>query len=157
MDAGGGSLQAQGRKLAIDLSSLPLQILMFLNIYYFTFYWICELLIFIYKGSILPFPNQNGILAMEIILLFLLAALESLRLFFGYKGNLAERKISLIYSVFLAIPVILTELYFILWQTYVLRIEVIVCSVALIFVGVEIILSGAMIWTLQRHESFIRQ
>lgn len=31
-----------------------------------------------------------------------------------------------------------------------LRIEVIVCSVALIFVGVEIILSGAMIWTLQR-------
>ncbi|XP_065058268.1 transmembrane protein 216-like isoform X2 [Rhopilema esculentum] len=108
-------------------------------------------------GSILPFPNQGGILALEIILLFLLAALESLRLFFGYKGNLAERKISLIYSIFLAVPVIFCQLYLILWQTYVLRIEIVICAVALVFIGFEIILSGAMIWTFQRHESFIRQ
>ena len=38
---------------------------------------------FFFAGSILPFPNQGGILALEIILLFLLAALEGLRLFFG--------------------------------------------------------------------------
>ena len=38
---------------------------------------------FSFAGSILPFPNQGGILALEIILLFLLAALEGLRLFFG--------------------------------------------------------------------------
>jgi len=130
---------------------------MFLNVYYIIFFWVCELLVFIYKGSILPFPNQGGILALEIILLFLLAALEGLRLFFGYKGNLAERKISLIYSIILSIPVIITNLYLILWQTYVLRIEVIICSVALVFIGSEIILCGAMVWTLQRHESFIRQ
>eukprot|EP00112_Aurelia_sp_Birch-Aquarium-sp1_P007392 Seg1804.6 transcript_id=Seg1804.6/GoldUCD/mRNA.D3Y31 product="Transmembrane protein 216" protein_id=Seg1804.6/GoldUCD/D3Y31 len=157
MNAAAGNVHVQGRKISIDLSSLPLQILMFLNVYYFIFFWFCELLVYIYKGSILPYPNQGGILALEIILLFLLAALESLRVFFGYKGNLAERKISLVYSIILSIPVIVALLYLILWQTYVLRIEIILCSLVLIFVGFEVILSGAMIWTLQRHESFIRQ
>ncbi|XP_065058267.1 transmembrane protein 216-like isoform X1 [Rhopilema esculentum] len=157
MNADAGNARQQGRKVVVDLSSLPLQVLMFLNVYYFIFFWVCELLLYIYKGSILPFPNQGGILALEIILLFLLAALESLRLFFGYKGNLAERKISLIYSIFLAVPVIFCQLYLILWQTYVLRIEIVICAVALVFIGFEIILSGAMIWTFQRHESFIRQ
>lgn len=49
-------------------------------------YWIdifYDLLILSHVGSILPYPNQGGILALEIILLFLLAALESLRVFFG--------------------------------------------------------------------------
>ena len=32
-----------------------------------------------------------------------------------------------------------------------LRIEVIICSVALVFIGSEIILCGAMVWTLQRY------
>ena len=31
-----------------------------------------------------------------------------------------------------------------------LRIEIVICAVTLVFIGIEVILSGAMIWTFQR-------
>ena len=36
----------------VQRSSLPYQILMYLNCWYFALFWICEALIFIYKGKI---------------------------------------------------------------------------------------------------------
>ena len=39
--------------------------------------------------------------------------------FLGYKGNLAERKLALIFSIVLTIPVLLLTLFLMLWQTYV--------------------------------------
>jgi len=38
----------------------------------------------------------------------------------GYKGNLAERTMALVFSVVLGIPVLFIELFILLWQTYVL-------------------------------------
>lgn len=38
------------RKIVVDLSSLPLQIILHLNIYFFMFYWVAELLLYVYKG-----------------------------------------------------------------------------------------------------------
>lgn len=37
----------------------------------------------------------------------------------GYKGNLAERTMALVFSVVLGIPVLFIELFILLWQTYV--------------------------------------
>ncbi|XP_057312833.1 transmembrane protein 216-like [Hydractinia symbiolongicarpus] len=143
------------RRMVVDLSSLPLQILLHLNVYFFLLYWICELLIYVYKGIMLPFPDVGGTLALEIILLFFIAVIEGFRLFFGYKGNLGERKQTLIWSVILALPILVSQLYMMLWQTYVLRAEVILCAILFIMVSLEVLLSAATIWTFQRHESFI--
>ena len=38
------------RKIVVDLSSLPLQIMLCLNVYFFMFYWVAELLLYVYKG-----------------------------------------------------------------------------------------------------------
>ena len=37
----------------------------------------------------------------------------------GYKGNLGERKQTLVWSIVLALPILVSQLYLILWQTYV--------------------------------------
>ncbi|CAB4041222.1 transmembrane 216-like, partial [Paramuricea clavata] len=64
------------------LSSLPLQVLLHLNVWYYVVFWVAELLLYVYKGVILPYPNQGSTLALEIILLFLFALIEAVRLFF---------------------------------------------------------------------------
>ncbi|XP_028408185.1 transmembrane protein 216-like [Dendronephthya gigantea] len=142
-------------KAVVDLSSLPLQVLLHLNVWYFIVFWIAELLIYAYKGVILPFPNEGSTLALEIILMFLFAFIEAVRLFFGYKGNLAERKLALIFSIVLTIPVLFLALFLMLWQTYVLRIEFILCSILLVFCGLEFFISLATFFVFQRHESFV--
>jgi len=136
------------RKLKIELSSLPLQILLHLNVYFFLFYWLCELLLYIYKGVRFPFPgNFGGTLVLEMALLLFIAVIEGFRLFFGYKGNLAERKQTLVWSVILSLPILISQLYLMLWQTYVLRVEIVLCAIFFIMVSLEVLLSAATIWT----------
>merc|ERR1711931_456213 len=64
------------RKYVVDLSSLPLQILLHLNVYYFTAFWFVELALYVYKGVVLPFPDVGGTLALEIVLLVFIAVIE---------------------------------------------------------------------------------
>ncbi|KAL8595347.1 hypothetical protein ACOMHN_020100 [Nucella lapillus] len=129
-------------------SSLPYQVLLFLNGWYFAFYFICELLIFVFKGESLPFAD--GVLAAEIILVFLLAAVEMLRLFFGKKGNLTEQIVGVVISVLLSIPALFGALFLLLWQTYVLRVEVILSGIQIAFIGLELIFGIISIITFAR-------
>ncbi|RDD45722.1 Transmembrane protein 216 [Trichoplax sp. H2] len=138
-------------KTNISLSSLPLQILLYLNLWYFGFFWIVELLMYIYKGSVLPYPAGN--LTAELILLFLMAAVESTRIFLGQKGNLTERKINLLVSIALSIPITFCLLFLLLWQTYVLRAELITCGIQLAFIAIEAVFSIIAVLTFQRYES----
>ncbi|XP_070536005.1 transmembrane protein 216-like isoform X1 [Ptychodera flava] len=131
------AVQANRGKTQEVLSSLPLQILFYLNGWYYVAFWVCEALIFIYKGNILPYPSANII--SEWILLFLMGALEAIRLFLGKKGNLTERTISLLLSVVLSLAMIFCHIYLLIWQTYVLRAEVILNSIQLTFLGLELI------------------
>ncbi|XP_033101852.1 transmembrane protein 216-like [Anneissia japonica] len=138
--------------IAIKLSSLPLQILLYLNGWYFGFFWICEILIFAYKGTVLPYPGSN--LAGEIVLLFTLLAVEVVRLFMGKKGNLTEKLMHLAVSVALSVPVIFVYIYYLIWQTYVLRVEVILNAIQLVFLAFEIIFSLIAIITFARAEAY---
>lgn len=139
-----------------QLSSLPLQIFLFLNIWYAMVFCVAELLLYVYKGTLLPYPDTARTLAIEIIIIFLLAFIEGVRIFLGYKGNLAERTMALVFSVVLGIPVLFIDLFILLWQTYVLRIEVVLVSVALAFLGFEMIFSFAAIFTFKRHQTMLR-
>ncbi|CAG5131564.1 unnamed protein product [Candidula unifasciata] len=120
-------------------SSLPYQILLYLNGWYFAFFFVCEILLFVFKGQTLPYASN--VLAAEIILLFLLAIVEALRLFFGQKGNLTEQIVGVLVCVILSIPTVFGVLFYLLWQTYVLRVEIILTAIQLFFIGMEFILS----------------
>ena len=141
-------------------SSVPLQVLLYLNQWYYIFWLIVEALSFVFKGQTLPFAS--GVLAAEIILFIVLFIVDMFRNFFATKANLTERILGLVISLIITIPCIggrykfflhkkfyyrnLKELnfkgtlYFILWQQYVLRVELIINSIQLAFLGLESIL-----------------
>lgn len=119
-------------------SSLGFQILLYLNTYYFSFFMVTELGVIIFKMLNLPYPTAT--LMTEILIIIFLGATEALRIFMGKKGNLTEKIFYLLISIGLTIPSVLGVLYLLLWQTYVLRLEFVSCSVLLTLQGLELCL-----------------
>nr|XP_019609596.1 PREDICTED: transmembrane protein 216 isoform X5 [Rhinolophus sinicus] len=68
------------------LSSTPLEILFFLNGWYYATYFLLELFIFLYKGLLLPYPTAN--LVLDVVMLLLYLGIEAIRLFFAPKDTL---------------------------------------------------------------------
>lgn len=59
--------------------------------------------------------------------------------FSAQKGNLTERIVGVVISILLSIPAVLGALYLILWQTYVLRVDVILAAIQAAFIGLELV------------------
>lgn len=116
-------------------SVFPYQLLLYCNAWYFGLYFIAEVLLLIFKGETLPYPRRN--LASEIVLLIALLIVECIRNFFGQKGNLTEQMSSVVVSLVLTVPCLLTVIYFLLWQTYVLRLDIILSSIQIVFLVLE--------------------
>jgi transmembrane protein 216 len=68
----------------------------------------------------------------------------------GRKGNLTEQIIGVVVSVVLSIPAIFASLFLLLWQTYVLRVEVILSGIQLAFIGLQLIFGIISIITFAR-------
>ncbi|KAG7471769.1 transmembrane protein 216-like [Solea senegalensis] len=134
------------------LSSTPLQLLFFLNSWYFAAFYVAEILMFIYKGIMLPYPSQN--LVLDVVLLVLFVALETLRIFYGWKGNLCERSLASCASVFVLLPCAALAVYFLLLQTFVLRLEFILSAVLLCFYGLELLLGLLSISSFSRAKVY---
>ncbi|KAI1899068.1 hypothetical protein AGOR_G00078880 [Albula goreensis] len=94
---------------------------------------------FVYKGVLLPYPRAN--LTLDIVLLFIYLGLEVLRLFYGRKGNLCERSLALALSVAVLVPCVVLCVYYLLLQTFVLRLELLLSAVLLCFYGLELLLA----------------
>ncbi|CAK6977424.1 transmembrane protein 216 isoform X2 [Scomber scombrus] len=93
---------------------------------------------FIYKGVLLPYPSDNLVLDLVLLLLFL--GLENLRIFYGWKGNLCERSLSSGLSLFILLPCAALAVYYLLLQTFVLRLEFLLSAVLLCFYAAEFLL-----------------
>mmetsp|Transcript_20029 Transcript_20029/g.63748 ORF Transcript_20029/g.63748 Transcript_20029/m.63748 type:complete len:95 (-) Transcript_20029:280-564(-) len=63
------------------LTSLSLEVTLYFGGWYDIFYCLATLVVYIYKGSELPYPDSN--FRMEVAFLFLLALVEPCRLFLG--------------------------------------------------------------------------
>lgn len=112
------------------------ELLLYLNSFYFSMFAFCELGMGIFKVVNLPYPT--GTVLSEFLLLLFLCCTEYVRLFLGRKGNLTERSLVLLVSEGLTVPSIFGVLYFLLWQTYVLRLEVVLCAIQLTLQGLEL-------------------
>ncbi|KAM8939184.1 transmembrane protein 216 [Pelodytes ibericus] len=139
----------KGRRRGVQRSSTPLEILFFLNGWYCASYFLIEALIFLYKGLILPYPTSN--LVLEVVMLVLYLGIEVTRLILGCRGNLCERKLPLVVSVGLTVPAGLLAVYFLLLQTYSLRLETVLSCILLLFYSLEVILSAAALITFCRR------
>lgn len=128
------------------LSSLPLQMTIFCDTYACPLYLLILLCCLIYKGIILPYP-QNGVYGWEVAFLFIYALVEGARLYVGSKGNKLERMAPLIYFVLLSVGVIIADVYYMLWQVYVLQIDYVMCAIML---SLHCLMATLGIWTIAR-------
>uniref|UniRef100_H2Z014 Transmembrane protein 216 n=1 Tax=Ciona savignyi TaxID=51511 RepID=H2Z014_CIOSA len=117
------------------LSSVSLEIFLYLNAYYLALFVLAEVLLVVYKAEVLPYPSNN--IALDVVLVFLLAFIELMRIFMGSKGNLTEHVVASAISLGFLIPSVVLTLYFLLWQTFVLRVDVVLCGVMLSLHAVE--------------------
>ena len=103
-------------------SSLPLQMLLSVSSWLLPAFIIVEVMLFIFKFNILPYNTAS--IASEILLLCLYAAIEYGRIHSADRGNLTEKGLFVLISIVLSGPACTVLLYLLLWQTYVLKIEV---------------------------------
>lgn len=87
------------------------------------------------SGVTLPYPNRN--FAAEFTFHFLWLLVEPARIFLMTKGNKTEQSGPLVYSLLLTLPVVGYYVYFIAFQTYVLKIDQLLHGVALGFLGMQ--------------------
>ena len=130
-------------------SNLPLQVLIFLNGWYDVVYVVVMQALYIWKGAELPYPGSlSSIMALEVCLVFVLGVLEYCRLFLASRGNKTERYLPLVFSIVLALPCGYLFFYYLYQQLYVSRLDVIINSIGLAFVGLELLLSLVTVFTL---------
>ncbi|XP_067849875.1 uncharacterized protein [Heptranchias perlo] len=68
-------------KSSAVLSSMPLQMVYYFNVFYYSFYFLATFLMVIYKSQVFSFPDGN--LARDLVLLILMVILEVIRLYLG--------------------------------------------------------------------------
>ncbi|XP_068253936.1 transmembrane protein 80 [Nyctibius grandis] len=127
--------RGKGRSSSVQLSSVPLQILLYVNGIYYSFYFLATLAMIIYKSQVFSYPDD--FLAPDLALLFVMAILEVLRLYLGSKGNLTEEEAPLGLSLVITVGSVILSVYFLVWQTYVLKADVILNAVLLVMYGLE--------------------
>ncbi|XP_075357898.1 LOW QUALITY PROTEIN: transmembrane protein 80 [Mycteria americana] len=145
-DAGGLAGGGRGAKMAVVrrgrtssvLSSVPLQILFYVNGIYYIFYFLATLAMIVYKSQVFSYPDD--FLGPDLALLFIMAVLEVLRLYLGSKGNLTEEEAPLGLSLVITVGSVILSVYFLVWQTYVLKADVIINVVLLFTYGLESVL-----------------
>jgi len=122
-----------------DQSSTALHILLRTNIYYIMFWFILEILLFIFKYYNVPYAtNAFGI---EMSMIFMLCFNEFVRQFFAIKGNLTLRSGYLIISIIYGIVGIIGFVFFLVWQSYIQRVEILLSAIGLTLIAIEILLS----------------
>lgn len=131
------------------LSSLPLQVVVYFNGWYDLLYMLVMLALYVWKAYALPYPGAlSGLLTLEVCLVVLLAALEYSRLKLASRGNKTERAGPLIFSMLLAFPSGVLFAFFMLQQIYVLRVDLIMSTIGLVFIAIELLFSLLLFATL---------
>ncbi|KAJ2941484.1 hypothetical protein O0L34_g14531 [Tuta absoluta] len=133
-------------------SSLAYEILMYLNSFYLGMFVVCEVAMGILKAINVSYP-ENALLTEGGIFLAL-CLVEVIRIFLGRKGNLVSKKIPVFFSVVLTIPSAVGVCYFLIYQTYILRLEYIWCAVMLMFHALEFGFALLFMFTVCKQQQY---
>ncbi|CAF1144122.1 unnamed protein product [Adineta steineri] len=122
-----------------DQSSTALHILLRINLNYTIFWFILEILLFIFKYYHITYASSA--FGIEMAIIFMLCFNEFIRQFFNIKGNLMLQTSLLIISIVYGIFCIIGFVFFIVWQSYIQRVEIILSAISLALITIEILLS----------------
>lgn len=121
-------------------SSLPLQVLIFFNWHFLVFFFFVNLCLLVYKSVAYYYPGYY--LGWDITICFLYAIIEGARLLLASKANKTSQMADMLWSLIFGCAIIVAHAYYIELQTYVLRVDLVINSIAFVLVGLEMILGG---------------
>ncbi|XP_026754460.2 transmembrane protein 216-like [Galleria mellonella] len=133
-------------------SSLAYEILLYLNSFYLGMFFVCEVAMGILKAINVSYPEN--VLLTEAGIFCALCLVEVIRIFLGRRGNLASKKIPVFFSVILTVPSAIGVCYFLIYQTYILRLEYIWCAVMLMFHALELAFAILFIFTVCKNQQY---
>mmetsp|Transcript_1368 Transcript_1368/g.2959 ORF Transcript_1368/g.2959 Transcript_1368/m.2959 type:complete len:145 (-) Transcript_1368:120-554(-) len=132
----------------LSKASLPLQILLFCHGCYDVLFFLATVAIQIWKGVELPYPRARY--GPEFVLIFAFIFIEIMRLSLGSRGNKTENIATLILFLVLSLFSVLANLFLIIWQTYVLRLDLILNLVGIVLIVLQFLCS---VWAIVRFGS----
>jgi transmembrane protein 216 len=106
----------------------------------------------IYKAVVFPYPTS--LVGAEGTTLAFLAVIDAGRLALGHKGNLTQARLPLLLFLLLCAPVILGHVFFLRFQTYVMRLDQIINGIALVIVCAEVILALFIVLAVLARRTF---
>ncbi|XP_046984141.1 transmembrane protein 216-like [Schistocerca americana] len=128
---------------------LPYQILLHWNSYFMAFFVVCEIGTTALKILSLPCPPDY--LYTNLLVIVFLTITETGRLYMAMKGNLGEDDFkSVICSLFLCPFSVLGTVYLLTWQVYVLRLDFIICVMALSMQSLGALCGLYTLWIMYR-------
>lgn len=119
-------------------SSVIFEIFLTINRWCLLLWLLIESLSFVYKNATILYPNQ-GYIAGEIILMLAVFFVDLFRILLSSISNRTESILLAAFTIILTIAVFFGYLYFIVWQLFVIRAELIMTAIALAFTGSEIV------------------
>jgi transmembrane protein 216 len=119
-------------------SSVIFEIFLAINFWCLLLWLLVESLSFVYKNATIIYPSQ-GQIAGEIILMLSVFFVDLLRIFLGSISNRTESILLSAVTIILTVAIFFGYLYFIVWQLFVIRAELIMTIIALVFTGSGII------------------
>ena len=100
------------------------------------------LLLMVMPNAAAKFYYPHYYLGWDIAIDFLYAVVECTRLMLVSKGNKTASIYAMGWSLVLGVPVLVAHSYFITLQTYVLRVDVVLNSIAFIIVGLQMLVAA---------------
>jgi hypothetical protein len=119
-------------------SSVVFEVFLTINRWGVLFWLLVESLSFVYKNATIIYPSQ-GQIAGEIILMLAVFFIEVLRILLGSISNRTESILLSALTIILTIAIFFGYLYFVAWQLFVIRAELIMTIIALLFTGIGIV------------------
>ena len=99
------------------------------------FYFLAEIVLFVYKDNKLHYPPHS--ISVEIVCLIFFLIVQLVRFYLGALGNRSETSIFVLFCLIFVIVPLYTYVQFLILQTYVLKLEVILNAFGLCITGIE--------------------
>lgn len=119
-------------------SSIVFEIFLAINRWVLLFWLLIESLSFVYKNATIIYPDQ-GLIAGEIILMLSVFFVDLFRLLLASISNRTESIVLSAISIVLTVAVFFGYLYFVVWQLFVIRAELIMTIISLVFTASDIV------------------
>lgn len=104
---------------------------LFYEFYWYFIYLLIEIISFSFKANYLPYPG--GMFGMDRLIMICFAIGLTVRVALGKIGNKSEDSGTIMKFTILSLPIIFLYIYLMFWQTFVLRLELIINLIGLIF------------------------